>query len=135
MIRMLVICYARRIDVIFSIMKQAILVARKSPQRSKHGCVIVNRGNIVGYGFNSYSSQFKSGSSLTSIHAEIDAINNIPRESLRGAELYIIRICEDNGNTIMLGNSHPCKDCMKKLAKFKKFGIKIYYSTTTIVYL
>ncbi len=109
-------------------MKQAIQVARKSPQKSKHGCVIVNRGNVIGYGYNTYSSQYKGGSGLTSLHAEIDAINNIPRELLRGAEIYVIRICEDKDNTIRLGNSHPCCECSKKLAKFQKFGIKIYYS-------
>jgi tRNA(Arg) A34 adenosine deaminase TadA len=116
-------------------MKQAIMVARKSPQRSKHGCVIVNKRTIVGYGHNTFSSQFRCGSSLTSLHAEIDAINNIPRELLWGAEIYVIRICEDNGNIIRLGNSHPCNDCAKKLAKFKRYGIKIYYSTPSIVYL
>jgi tRNA(Arg) A34 adenosine deaminase TadA len=109
-------------------MKQAIMEARKSPLRIKHGCIIVNRGTIVGYGRNTYSSQFKGGSSTHSLHAEIDAINNIPRYLLWDAEIYIVRICIDEGHIIQLGNSHPCSDCTKKLAKFKKYRIKVYYS-------
>ncbi|TXG85647.1 MAG: hypothetical protein E6R13_01965 [Spirochaetes bacterium] len=126
---------ALRIDDIFSIMKQAIQIARKSPLRVKHGCIIVNRGNIVGYGRNTYCSKYRSGSSLMSLHAEIDAINNIPRTLLWGAEIYIIRICEDDGSMIHLGNSHPCSDCAKKLNKFKKYGIKVYYSMPTIIHI
>lgn len=126
---------ALRIDDIFSILKQAVLVARRSPLRSKHGCVIVNKKTIIGYGRNTYSSKFYRGSSSHSLHAEINAINNIPRELLYGAEIYIIRICEDYGNIIHLGNSQPCGECSKKLAKFQKFGIKVYYSTPMIITL
>jgi len=116
-------------------MKQAVQLARKSPQRNKHGCVIVNKKQIVGGGHNTYCSKFKGGSSFTSLHAEISAINNIPRYLLWDAEIYIVHIVEDTGNKIRLGNSHPCKDCAKKLSKFKKFRIKIYYSVSSTIYV
>lgn len=124
----------RRIDDICSIMKQAIMEARKSPQRSKHGCVIVNRGHIISHGFNKFRIRpYTGGSSYTSIHAEIEAINSIPRRLLKKSKIYIICIFKDWGNMVELNHSHPCKDCAIKLAKFKKYGIKVYYSTPMII--
>lgn len=110
-------------------MKSAIDIAKKSPLRARHGCVIVNKGKIIGCGYNTYSSAYSGGSGFTSIHAEIMAINSIPRKLLKGSIIYVVRLLVDNGCSVSVGNSHPCTECSKKIQKFVKMGIKrVYYS-------
>ena len=55
------------------------LESKKSDLVSKHGCVIVSNGKIIGRGYNSSRTQCKSGflKNTCSCHAEIAAIRNV----------------------------------------------------------
>ena len=54
------------------------LESKKSDLVSKHGCVIVSNGKIIGKGHNSSRTQSSDGflKNTCSCHAEVDAIRN-----------------------------------------------------------
>jgi cytidine deaminase len=84
---------------------------------------------ILAKGQNYYLPSMKTHNS---IHAEHDAINNLPalpkNKKLKKVELLVIR----SSKTGVLGMSKPCEHCLQiiKLASDKGYYInKVYYST------
>jgi deoxycytidylate deaminase len=59
----------------YKFIDEAIILAKKSPCFSQHGCVLVRNGKIIGRGYNNYNSSQYSDSCY-SIHAEVDAIKH-----------------------------------------------------------
>jgi len=113
---------------------EAWLESKKSEMRNKHGCVIVNNGEIIARGYNKYRYNFlytKYGTDTKkgcTIHAEIDAITKCDKQSLRGSILYVVRF---DRKTDGLLYSAPCHNCEKVLNKMiDKYGMhKVYFST------
>ena len=113
---------------------EAWLESKKSLMKNKHGCVIVNNGEIIARGCNKYrygnTKLYKD--SITrkgcTIHAEIDAIMKCDKQSLRGAVLYVVRFDRKNEGLMY---SAPCHNCEKVLSKLiEKNGLrKVYFST------
>ena len=106
-------------------------IAMKSCMLQKHGCVIVYNNEIIARGVN---IAYKKLNVDVSIHAEIDAINQLRKVINRTGDksipqrckLYVVRV----GTPSMdypLKNSKPCDMCIKAI---ENIGIgKIYYST------
>jgi len=122
--------------------------AKKSPCRTKHGCVAVINGKIIATGHNHYRNPSSDGfiREICTCHAEMDALRSVYkningrghyRKNIRNNKifekivLYIVRINNQN----MFMNSKPCADCMKviKFLNIKKVvysedeGINIMY--------
>lgn len=105
--------------------------ALKSCMNHKHGCVIVhNNKNIVAQGINQQECNMKN---VDSIHAEVDAINQL-RKILNGKDktfiqkckLYVVRIGAKSMN-YPLKESKPCQHCTSVITRI---GIPyVYYST------
>lgn len=111
----------------------AIEEALKSGLTNKHGAVIVKRNKIISKGHNRFNwSPHKEFSGKWSLHAEIDAINNIgDRKKLRNADIYVVRLAFDIDKCkFYLRYSAPCDECYKKLKKcMKKYGLRnVYFS-------
>jgi len=97
----------------------------------KHGCVIVYNNTIIAQGTNHMYCNMKE---IDSIHAEVNAINQLRKMMARvkdkhffeKCELYVVRI----GTSSMdypLKESSPCEHCTKII---NRVGIKkVYYST------
>jgi|TARA_R110000765_G_scaffold316699_4_gene409060 deoxycytidylate deaminase len=102
--------------------------SRKSDCHIGMSAVIVNKHYIVSVGYNR-KRFFHKG--LTSIHAEIDALNRVKDKSLKGATMFITRY----GNKDRSGGSRlaaPCRNCSQVLRKaMKEQGLKSVYYTTT----
>jgi deoxycytidylate deaminase len=110
-------------DVEVNVFDRALQLAGKSSMNQKHGAVILGRnGEIIGEGFNHFSS-FMCHS--WSCHAEIAALLSIKnkKEKLVDATLVVVRLGSDNEPKL----SKPCDKCRKEI---NKFGIKkVFYST------
>lgn len=100
--------------------------AYKSDLTHQHGCIIVHNKKIVARGHN-ITHDFEE---MNSIHAEIDALNNLNKivkfknkRIRKNCCLYIVRIkkCDDT-----LKMSKPCKHCAERIVK-SNIG-KVYYS-------
>ncbi len=129
----------------YSILHEAVNIAKKSNMRAKHGCVIVKQGKIISTGYNrtlgnnkyqsrDVSKENKISQGRYSIHAEQDALRNSDPKELEGAKLYVIRLgCTDLNPFFM--NSHPCKKCTNIINKFmEKHGLKkVYYSCDNLL--
>jgi deoxycytidylate deaminase len=122
--------------------------AKKSPCRTKHGCVAVISGKIIATGHNHYRNPSSDGFVCESCtcHAEMDALRSIYRiingrghykknkrknKIFGKVTLYNTRINSEN----MFVNSMPCTDCVEviKFLNIKKViysednGINIMY--------
>ena len=108
----------------------AIEEALRSQHNFKHGAVIVKNGKVINSARNQYCTidrinSFKAR--IWSIHAEMNALQGLPRSLTRGADIYVVRVSKKNQQFM---NSKPCKICSSLI---KKAGIKnVYYSTDTL---
>jgi len=103
-------------------------LAKKISYKSTHdqhrlGAVIVKKNKIISVGFNQAKTHTKSKHPMRTIHAEFDAILNVPRNELQNAHVYVYRETKDG----KLAASKPCKFCHQML---KSLGIqKVYYTS------
>jgi deoxycytidylate deaminase len=89
-----------------------IRIATKSPHNFRHSSIIIRGGKILSYGHNH-----------NSIHAEVNALNDVWSNKLLNAYIINFRINREGE----LRNSFPCDNCVT-YAKNK--GIrKIVFST------
>src|SRR5210317_1597417 len=87
---------------------ETILESFKSSYKHPLGAIVVNRGKIVGRGFNTVN--YVGGRAyLNGIHAEISAINNTDPNKRKNSTLYIARRKRSGG----LGCAKPCPACEK----------------------
>ena len=94
----------------------------------KHAAALIYKENIYSTGFNKFlkvkSFQINKEKSIyyKTIHAEINAICQIPKHLAKGKDILVIRI----NKNLDLKNSRPCNHCIEKLLKI---GIrKVHYS-------
>lgn len=101
-------------------MNRYLKIAKKESEKSEQyhrlGCVITQKGKVLGKGFNKAKTHSTYGSGFASyLHAEgaavISALGRV--HSLKGCTAYIYR-----RNSL---KSKPCKDCMELLTRM---GIK-----------
>lgn len=108
----------------------AIEEALKSGHSTKHGAVIIKNGKIISSSRNQYCSfdkisNFKAR--IWSIHAEMNALQGLPRFVTRGADMYVVRVSKKSHEFM---NSKPCAICSSLI---RKAGIKnVYYSVGTL---
>lgn len=101
--------------------------ALKSEHSTKHGAVVVKGGKIISSGRNQWCtfdkiSNFKAR--IWSIHAEMNALNGLPKSVTKGADIYVVRVSPKHHG---LMNSKPCVICSSLI---RKAGIRnVYYST------
>lgn len=95
-------------------------LARKSPMRAQHGCVILNRNRILSQGYNTYLTS--PHNHKWSTHAEEAALKKVDQRKVMGAKLIVVRI-DTEGNTLM---SKPCPRCSHLI---QTLGIKAAYYT------
>jgi len=95
----------------------------------RHGAVLFRGGAIIGFGINSekYSSigaKYRpDDKGVSTYHAEIAAIMNLPRESIKGSTIYVARASKGTKEDRM---SKPCVMCHEVL---KAQGVKKVYYT------
>ena len=109
------------------IFDKAVALAKKSCMCSRHGCVIVKDGEIIGSGYN-YQLDFMCHG-IWSIHAEVAAIMSVKnkfKKNLDDATMVVVRIGADvHGCPLRM--SKPCQRCTQAI---KKAGIKkVFYSS------
>jgi len=106
-------------------------LALKSSMTQKHGCVIVYNDEIIAQGMN---RQYDCMKEVDSIHAEVNAINQLrkimqkskDKNFIQKCKLYVVRIGTPNMD-YPLKNSKPCSHCTKVI---ERVGIpEVYYST------
>lgn len=104
---------------------RCVELATKSTFRTRHGCVVVHGGKIIGSGFNINLKHpmIKQFNELKTLHAEMIAIMRVKNKRLlKDSALFVTRI-SPKGKSIM---SKPCCICMNVI---KSFGVKdIYYT-------
>jgi deoxycytidylate deaminase len=90
--------------------------------------------NVASVGF-CYKTSFASGAS---VHAEIDALNNLKKNfknTKKNISLTVIRVCFRHDGSHYYANSKPCADCISKMqtiAHIKGYRIKnVFYSNET----
>ena len=95
----------------------------------RHGAVLVHHGVVLNASHNkdkpcSFGSRFRCKSKgQATLHAELGAILNMPRESTEGSDIYVVRINYDGE----FRNSKPCPMCQQAMSFV---GIKrVFYST------
>ena len=95
----------------------------------RHGAVLVRSGAVINFGINSekYSSigaKYRpEEKGVSTYHAEIKAILNIPRSQTKGAIMYVARASKGKKEERM---SKPCKMCH---AVLQERGIRQVYYT------
>lgn len=100
-------------------MDLAIREAYKSEMYTRHGCVIVVNGKVIGRGFNNYRNQFKDTliTNGCSCHAEIDALRNAFRN----------KKCIDTAYSTSINHKTRCgKQGRLRQTLTKTFKINIY---------
>lgn len=98
------------------------LSIKSSHHTHKMGCVVVNKNEIVGIGFNQIKTHPKSPHPFKTLHAEISAILGVSYRDLKGCTVYVYRETKD-GKPAM---AKPCQVCEQAL---KNVGIKkVYFS-------
>ena len=116
---------------------EAMIEAKKSDVRCKHGCVIVKNGKIIAKGHNRHRGYDKYGKALVNqsatIHAEADAINSCGNKNkLCNADLYVVRIDVRHEKPVL--NSKPCHNCSQLIIScMENYGLRNAYYSTTIV--
>lgn len=110
-------------------LKIAKNAAYKSPVQNKHGAVVILRGEIVSIGINHYRqcSNKRRTKRGTTVHAEVDALNNCDRNMLRGAILVVVRVEKKTGDCLL---SKPCSNCERIIKKMmRRHGLlRVYFS-------
>ena len=107
----------------------AVDEASRSSHKAKHGAVVYKNGKIIQSGRNQYCSlnrlrNYKSNR-IWSIHAEMNALANLPKNITRGAGIIVVKVNREGDLT----NSRPCRVCMSII---ERMGIKrVMYSTDT----
>jgi pyrimidine deaminase RibD-like protein len=112
-------------------MELAVREAYKSEMYTRHGCIIVVNGKIIGRGHNNYRTVFADGfvQGSCSCHAEMDALRNAFKEkkciakakqdryskvanpNIKNLKINIYVACVmPNGS---FHNSSPCVDCFE----------------------
>jgi tRNA(Arg) A34 adenosine deaminase TadA len=104
-------------------------MANQNDTKFRHGAVLVSGGIVVNASTNSkrfcsFGARFRSPTKgLATLHAELGAILNIPRELTNNSDIYVVRVNQQNE----FRNSAPCGMCQ---AALKHVGVKrVYYST------
>ena len=104
---------------------KAINEASYSSFKQQLGSIVVNNGEIIGYGHNKCLSNGRIVGG--SIHAEIDALLDIHGDNRRyrkGSTVYVCRI-NRRGDLQLAKPCHACE------VKMKKMKVKtVYYSTS-----
>ena len=95
----------------------------------RHGAVLANHGVVLNASHNkdkpcSFGSRFRCKTKgQATLHAELGAVLNMPRESTEGSDVYVVRINYDGE----FRNSKPCPMCQQAM---RFVGIKrVFYST------
>jgi len=97
--------------------KSLVKVAVKKAEESKHafrvGAVLFSGSNIIAAACNdsAYVGFMRKLMAFPSRHAEVEVVRNIPRETLKGSEVLVVRITKKG----LLAYSKPCKPCTKLL--------------------
>lgn len=92
----------------------ALKISNTSPHRFRMAAIVVKGNRIMSVGTNKYKTHPRqinphTGESGSSVHAELDAIIGLPKESLKGATIYVARQTIDGNPAI----AKPCKCCQK----------------------
>jgi tRNA(Arg) A34 adenosine deaminase TadA len=102
--------------------------ATKSPCAYRHGSVLIDKAKILNRGFNEMRPaawvRFNRNRDFASwtMHAEISCMHGVPRKTLRGKTLVVVRI-NKSGQFL---NSKPCSTCMYEM---QRKGIKrVFFS-------
>jgi pyrimidine deaminase RibD-like protein len=110
-----------------SISKSIYNLAQRLSKKSNHhtyklGCVIFNKKEIIGLGFNQLKTHPKSPHPFHSIHAEFHAIMGVSPSDLRNAKVFVYM--ENVKGKI--GKGKPCPCCTKML---EQLGLsKVFYT-------
>lgn len=93
-----------------------------------HGAILSKYGNVLNASHNkdktcSFGSRFRCrNKGRATLHAELGAILNMPKDSTEGADIYVVRVNRQRE----LRNSKPCAMCYEAM---KFVGIKrVFYS-------
>ena len=115
----------KKTDRIIEVSREA---SRKSDCHIGMSAVIVNKSRVVSVGYNRKTFP-RNG--MTSIHAEVDALNRAPLKALKGATVFITRY----GHKDRSGGSRlaaPCRECSEELRRaMQENGLRSVYYTTT----
>lgn len=93
-------------------------VANKSPERMKHGAVLVSGGRLIGCGFNKNVLNpyyYQEEKTRRSIHAEESVLKLIRPGDRRRYTLYVVRVGRSDG-CLML--SKPCVTCASLISEY-----------------
>lgn len=77
---------------IVKLMEKAGFMAMQSPMKFKHGAVLVKFGRTIGSGFNYDRMRFR-GKDITSVHAEIQALDGKTLATASGTLLPLFSPC------------------------------------------
>jgi hypothetical protein len=106
-------------------------VKMKRPHRTHyHVAILMKRGKILSQATNRVGSRSRGvGYSELTIHAERNCVKQLGDTSLlRGADMYIMRISENNTE---FKCSKPCSECKIFLEKcMREYGLKNVYYTS-----
>lgn len=110
---------------------QKIVSSIKEERNSFFLAIVFKGRRIFGIGTNSPKTHPSGSGPVSTIHAEIAAINaaksNASERDISGMDIFIMRIKGDN----TLGDSFPCSDCMNRI---KQEGIKriVYFKNSEL---
>lgn len=104
--------------------EMAKAAAANSEHNFKHGAVLVRGGKVIAMSFNKtrHVSWMKSKSDFPSLHAEVGALLNMPKDKTNGSDMYVCRI-NRQGEYRM---SKPCDMCRAAMAEMKVK--RVYYT-------
>lgn len=108
-----------------NLLAKASKLAESSTNTYRHGAIVVKNGTIVAMGINrsvNNPDQVQFPKLQASVHAEVAALIACRKTDLRGATIYVARICKDGSQAM----SKPCINCQKALVER---GIKKVYYT------
>lgn len=104
-------------------------MANQNDTKFRHGAVLVSNGTVINASANSkrfcsFAARFRQPQKgLATLHAEMGAILNMPRDVTNNSDIYVVRVNQQNEYR----NSAPCAMCQ---AALKFVGVKrVYYST------
>lgn len=107
---------------------KATVVAAKSTMQHQHGAIIIRGNNIISTGYNHLTTFMCH---QWSVHAEVDALMNIPKKYkqnkafLQECIMIVVRIGPPSKPDCKY--SKPCDKCKEAI---HKYGIKkVFYST------
>jgi deoxycytidylate deaminase len=112
-------------------LKIARKMAIQSTGMFKLGSVVAKSGRFLARGMNYYDKYnpiARAYFKFPTVHAEVDALNKLSPENIRGATIYVFRIRKDG----MPAMSRPCYRCMNTM---RALGIrKVIYSVEEYPY-